>query len=129
MPSQGYLLARAFTSDALIPVEDATVTVTQMTPEGIVELLATWITDESGKTQPIAIETPDAAASQQPFHEHPFTVVTVTAEHPLYERIVVNDVQIFPDNTSVQILQLIPLDELPEAWDQTEIFYIPPQNL
>ena len=53
----------------------------------------------------------------------------VTAEHPLYERIVVEDVQVFPDTVSMQNLQLIPLAEAPEAFDQTEVFPIPPQNL
>lgn len=129
MPSQGYLLARAVTSDAMIPVEDATVTVTQTSAEGIAELLAVWITDESGKTQSIAIPTPDPTVSQAPSQEQPFSLVNVTAEHPLYERIVVSDVQIFPNTVSTQILRFIPLDELPEVWDQTEAFDIPPQNL
>lgn len=129
MPSQGYLLARAVTSDAMIPVEDATVTVTQTSAEGIAELLAVWITDESGKTQSIAIPTPDPTVSQAPSQVQPFSLVNVTAEHPLYERIVVSDVQIFPNTVSTQILRFIPLDELPEVWDQTEAFDIPPQNL
>ena len=129
MPSQGYLLARVFTADANIPVEDATVTVTQPSPDGLTELLALWLTDESGKTQSIAIPTPDPAASQAPSPERPFSLVNITAEHPLYERIVVTDVQIFPNTVSEQILQFIPLNEFPEVWDQTESFDIPPQNL
>ena len=47
----------------------------------------------------------------------------------MYERIVVTDVQIFPNTVSEQILQFIPLNEFPEVWDQTESFDIPPQNL
>lgn len=129
MSSQGYLLASAVTSDALIPVEEVTVTVTQKSSDGLAELLAIWITDESGKTKLIAIPTPDLAVSQAPSTEKPFSLVNVTAEHPLYERIVVHDVQIFPETVSIQYLQMIPLNELPEAWDQTETFDIPPQNL
>lgn len=129
MPSQGYLFARAVTSNAMIPVEEATVTVTQTTPEGLAELIAVWITDESGRTETIAVPTPDLSLSQAPSEKQPFSVVDITAEHPLYERIIVKDVQIFPDTTTAQILQLIPLTEFPEAWDQTESFDIPPQNL
>lgn len=129
MPSQGYLLARVFTSDAMIPVEDATVTVTQKTPDGLTELLAVWLTDESGATRSISIPTPDLAASQAPSKERPFSLVDVTAEHPQYERIIVEDVQIFPDTVSEQNLQFIPLDEAPEVWNQTETFNVTPQNL
>lgn len=129
MPSQGYLLAHAFTSNSIIPVEDATVTITQKSPEGLFELIAIRLTDESGKTNSVAIETPDMAVSQVPSEKTPFSLVDITAEHPLYERIVVEDVQIFPDNVSIQNLQLIPLDEAPELWNQTEVFQVPPQNL
>lgn len=129
MPSQGYLLAHVFTSDASIPIEDATVTVTQNSPNGLAELLAIWLTDESGKTKPIVIPTPDLAASQTPSQERPFSQVNATVEHPLYERIVVEDVQVFPDTVSVQNFKLIPLDEAPEVWNQTEVFDIPPQKL
>ena len=129
MPSQGFLVARVFTSDANIPVEDATVTVTQKSPEGLTELLAVWITDESGKTQPLTVPTPALEESLAPSRGQPFSLVDVTAEHPLYERIIVNDVQIFPDTLYTQNFQLIPLDEAPEIWNQTEIFDIPPQNL
>lgn len=129
MPSQGYLTAHVFTSDAMIPVENATVTVTQTSPEGITELLALWITDESGRTPTLTIDTPEIELSQSPSSERPFSVVDITVEHPLYERIIVIGVQIFPDTVSNQTLQLIPLSEFPEAWNQTEVFSIPPQDL
>lgn len=129
MSSQGYLLASAVTSNALIPVEEVTITVTQRSSDGLMNLLAIWITDESGKTKSIAIPTPDLVVSQVPSAEIPFSLVDVTAEHPLFERIVVHDVQIFPETVSIQPLQMVPLNEFPEAWDQTETFDIPPQNL
>ena len=129
MPSQGYFIASAFTSNASIPVEDATVTVTQQTPDGIMELLAIRLTDESGRTEQVAILTPDISISEAPSQERAFTPVIVTVEHPLYERIVLEDVQIFPDTVTNQNLQMIPLEEAPPLWDQTEVFEIPPQNL
>ena len=129
MSAQGYLVAYTYTSDALIPIEDATVTVTLRTSSGLMELLAIRLTDESGKTDQLTTPTPDLSASQSPSLEQPFTSVDITAEHPLYERIIVEDVQIFPDTVTNQNLQMIPLDEAPEAWNQTEIFEVPPQNL
>ena len=129
MSAQGYLVAFAYTSDAMIPIEDATVTVTLRTASGLTELLAIRLTDESGRTGQLTIPTPDLSASQSPSRERPFTSVDITAEHPLYERILVEEVQIFPDTVTTQNLQMIPLDEAPEAWNQTEIFEVPPQNL
>lgn len=129
MPAQGYFTARAYTSDAWIPVEDVTVTVTEKTPDGLAELLAIRLTDDSGKTESLAIATPELSASQAPSNMQPFRQVEITAEHPLYERILVQDVQIFPNTVTMQNLQLIPLAELPEEWDQTETFHVPPQNL
>ena len=129
MPEQGYLVAKAVTSNARIPVEDVTITVTQRLPDGRYELLAVWITDESGKTPSIAIPTPDLSISQAPSQKRPFSLVYLMAEPALYERIAVRDVQIFSGIVSIQELQLIPLDEFPELQDQTEFFEIPPQQL
>ena len=84
MAAHGSLLARIFTSDANIPIEDATVTVTQKQANGLIELLAVRLTDESGKTKLLLIPTPEKAASQAPSEEQPFSLVDVTAEHPLY---------------------------------------------
>ena len=119
--AQGYLITHVYTSDAMIPLEDSTVTITQKQLDGIEELLAIQITDESGNTE--------RSASQAPAQETPFSTVDVTAEHPLYERIVVENVQVFPNTVTRQDLQMIPLNEMPEAWNQTEIFDVPPQNL
>ena len=74
--AQGYLITHVYTSDAMIPLEDSTVTITQKQLDGIEELL-----------------------------------------------------QVFPNTVTRQDLQMIPLNEMPEAWNQTEIFDVPPQNL
>ena len=39
------------------------------------------------------------------------------------------NLQVFADTTTIQDLEMIPLAELPERWDQTVIFDTPPQNL
>ena len=124
----GFLNVRSFTSAAQLPVSGVTFTVTQRLPGGV-ELLAVRITDESGRISPVAIHAPDPAKSQYPGTAGPFTSVDVTAEHPDYERIIVENVQIFPNITTDQDFALIPLAEQPEAWNMTEIFNIPPQNL
>lgn len=128
MPSQGSLIVRVFTSDAQIPIRDATITVIQKN-EGVPELLALRLTDESGRAAPVTIPAPDIEKSLSPSPVRPFSEVNVAAEEPLYKRVVVENVQIFPDTVTVQELQLIPLDELPESWDETQVFNVVPQNL
>ena len=114
MPSQGTIVARAYTSTAIIPVEGASVRISRRSADGSVTLLG---------------ETPSAADSQHPGIVRPFTEVDVLCEHPLYERIFVEHVQIFSGIQSVQNLVMIPLNAYPEESERSEIFEISPQNL
>ena len=124
----GYLSVHSFTSAARIPVEGVTFTITQRRAQGV-ELLAVRIADESGRIAPVAIAAPDEAESQSPGTPRPFAVVDITADHPEFERILVENVQIFANITTDQDFALIPLAEQPEVFNMTEIFRITPQNL
>ena len=129
MPSQGTLIARAYTSAAIIPVEGATVTITKRAPDGSVTLLGERITNANGMTASLSVETPSASESQHPGVIRPFTEVDILCEHPLFERIFVEHVQIFANIESVQNLVMVPLQAYPDHYAQTEIFEISPQNL
>lgn len=129
MPSQGTIVARAYTSTAIIPVEGATVRITTRDPSGAVSLLGERVTNANGMTAPLSVETPSASESQHPGTVRPFTEVDIFCEHPLFERIFVEHVQIFAGIESVQNLVMIPLQAYPDRYDQTEIFEISPQNL
>ena len=126
MPENGYIQVRAYESYAQIPLQDVAISVTAS--DGTV--LAMRLTDRSGKIVPIEIPAPELAESQTPGSpEAPFTRVTLNAKRKGYEQITVDDVQIFADTVTVQNLEMIPISELPDRWDQTEIFQTPPQNL
>ena len=129
MPSQGYITAWVFTSDAEIPIPDAAVTVIGTDKNGERELIAVLTTDRSGRTPVIAVDTPDVLDSLSPGYFRPFTEVEITAEHPLYDRIVSENAQVFPGTVTVQPFRLIPTEKLPGAWDRTERFDTPPQEL
>ena len=45
------------------------------------------------------------------------------------EQIEAENLQVFADTITNQNLEMIPLSEFPNQWDQTEIFNTPPQNL
>lgn len=97
-------------------------------PEG--EPIALRLTDRSGSIAPVPITVPDLSASQRPDTGIiPYTTVNIYARLRNYEQIEAEQVQVFADTVTTQDLQMIPLSELPESWNKTEIFRTPPQNL
>lgn len=126
MSATGYIMARAYSSYAQIPLQGVSVTVTALDGTAI----AMRITDRSGKITPIPIPVPDLSASQTPdTGQIPFAAVNLHARLRGYEQITAERLQVFPDTTTTQDLEMIPLAELPGSWNKAEIFDTPPQNL
>ena len=123
----GYLQVRAYTSNALIPLKDVAVTITDAGGSAI----AMRLTNRSGMlNQPIIIDVPDLSASQSPNTGIiPYTIVNLYARLNNFEEIEVENVQIFADTITEQSLALIPLSEFPGNWNKSELFQTPPQNL
>ena len=128
MQNNGYLRVRVYTSDAQLPVEDATVSVSQPGNVGS-RLLATRITDESGLIPLLTFPTPPPTESQTSGTPSPFTTVDIIIDHPDYERVLIERAQIFPGIISEQNVPLIPIEERPPVWNLTEVFPISPQEL
>jgi len=79
---------------------------------------------------PIAIPVPDKSESETPDPtQRPFALVNLYAHKRGYERVESENLQVFADTTTLQNLEMIPLSELPDSWDQTLILNTPPQNL
>ena len=126
MPATGYIQVRAYSSYAQLPLKDVAVAVTASDGTAI----AMRLTDRSGKITPVEIPVPELAESQTPGSEEaPFASVTIHARLRGYEQIQAENVQVFANTVTVQNLEMIPLSELPTAWDQSEFFDTPPQNL
>lgn len=122
----GYIQVRAFASRARFPLKDTAIVVTSTDGTAI----AMRLTDRSGRIDPIEIPVPDKSESQTPNpDEVPFTAVNLYARHRGYEQIESENLQVFADTTTVLDLEMIPLSELPDQWDQTVVFDTPPQNL
>lgn len=128
MASEGYLTVRVFTSAAQLPIENAIVSLSQASEAGT-RHFAIRLTDESGRTERIAVPTPDQAESLQPGQGIPYTAVDVIVEFPEYERVLIEGVQIFPGIVTQQDVELLPLLDLPPAYNLTEIIDIPAQSL
>lgn len=128
MAENGTLTVRTYTSSAQLPIEGAVVTVTQPTDNGT-RLLASRITDRSGNIAPISIATPERSQSLSAGTSAPFTQVDITVDFPDYERILVENAQIFSGVVTQQELELIPIEERPSVWNMTEVFQVTAQPL
>lgn len=123
----GYIQVHAYTSNALIPLKDVAVTVTDKSGSAI----AMRLTNRSGQLDtPIEISVPDLSAGLSPDTGIiPFATVDLYAKLEDYEQITVENVQVFPNTITNQNLEMIPLSEFPDNWIKSETFDIPPQNL
>lgn len=130
MSSQGAILARVFTSDAILPIRDVPVTFTQIQPDGSRKLLGIRLTNSSGMTLPLAVDTPDVSSSLTPGSTvKPFALVDIAVAHPGYGSVLAEGVQVFPDVVTVQNLQLTPLPVLPGTSSGNTIINESEQNL
>ncbi len=127
MSATGYIQVHAYTSNAQIPLKDVAVAITDTSGSAI----ALRLTNRNGQfDEPIEITVPDLSAGQSPnTGVIPFASVNIYAKNENYEEIEAKNVQVFPNTVTSQNLELIPLSELPEYWNQVEIFDTPSQNL
>ena len=126
MPATGFIQLRAYTSTAQFPLKDVAITVTSSDGTAI----AMRLTNRSGLITPIEIPVPEREESLQPdSSERPFATVNLYARKQGYEQIEAENMQVFADTTTYQNLEMIPLAELPQDWDQMVIYNTPPQNL
>lgn len=127
LSSSGYLQVHAYTSNAQIPLHDTAVTITDKSGSAI----AMALTNRSGLLNtPIEIAVPDLSASQTPnTGVIPYTTVDLYAKHRQFEEIFIKDIQVFSNIVTLQNLELIPLAEFPQKWNQAEQFETPSQNL
>lgn len=127
MSATGYIQVNAYTSRARLPLQDVAVIVTD--PAG--SAIAMRLTNRSGQLdEPIPITVPDRSASQTPNTGIiPFTNVNIYARTEDYELIEALQVQVFAGTVTEQDLEMIPLSELPDSYNQSEVFDTPAQKL
>ena len=130
MAQTGRLGVRVYAARAQLPVQQAAVLITQ-TVNGTKYFVSLQQTDRSGNTEFVEILAPNMAESQHPNGGNtiPFARCDVWVEHPDYEVVVIEDVQVFAGETSLQQVELQPLLD-GEAWTQNpEVRPIPEQDL
>ncbi len=127
LSAKGYIQVRAYTSYAQIPLEGVAVSITDSNGTTI----ALRLTNRNGTLDiPVEVTVPDFSVGQRPDTDNiPFGTVNLYARLKNYEAIEIENLQIFPDRTTTQNLEMIPLSELPDSYNKLEIFPTPPQNL
>lgn len=130
MAQTGTLNVRVYTSRAEIPVVGAAVIVASRGTDGRYQLISLQETDDSGMIKPVRVDAPPAGESTSPEQmERPFAVVDVWVEHPGYEVMWLEQVQVFAGQQTQQQVELNPLVS-GESWtERTDVRPIPPQNL
>lgn len=126
--SEGYIIANVYTSKSLIPIKDASVSVTK-TGKDTNELIGFRKTNENGTTTPIIINTPDENLSLEPNYKEPFATCDIQIEHPMYYTIFIKNAQVFANRTTVQPAELIPLEDTAVEDNAVEVFDVNQQNL
>lgn len=129
MGSEGKILVRVSAAENAIPLEGVTVVITRRGSGAVLELLGLRSTNADGQTTPVPVSTPDRELSESPSGEKSWSSVDITANTPGYERVIVENVQVFSGVTTIQDFALIPLEDYPDQWSKTEVFDVTPQEL
>lgn len=106
----GWLIVVVSLARGAIPVEGAKVTVTKS--DGDMALAAELFTDNSGRTEKLALPAPMAKYSQTPGGSmRPYSIYDIAVEKEGYYPEKAINVPIFDNNVSIQPMALIPLSE------------------
>lgn len=87
------------------PVENATIQI--YNGESVI---GEFVTDLSGQTETVTLDTPPLAYSQQPEQPQPFAEYTIRVQAEGYRPVEVADINVFPDETAVCPVQMQPLE-------------------
>lgn len=114
----GNLIIQVRTAESAIPIGNAKIKI--IDPEG--RVIDNLVTDESGETNPISLETVDKSLSLAPNYEgNPYTSydLEITAEG--FNSLYISGVHIFDGETAIQPVELIPMLEFQRTPIRNEI--------
>ena len=108
----------------LIPIDNASITISFTgEPDSTVETLRT---DSSGQTDTVELKTPPLQYSLTPDSPMPYSEYTVSVTAPGYEPVIVSGVEVLPDVTAIQNIEMTPTEMTQE---DEEIISIPDHTL
>lgn len=127
-PDSGTLQINVFSQNALIPISNATVTVTNEPGNTTVREQVT--TDSSGQTQTLTLPTPPLEYSMIPQGQQPYSQYDLTISAPGYETTYITGTQLLANEKAIQNVRLVPLPEnISENESPTQDITIPAHTL
>ena len=126
--SNGQIVVQARTASGTRPVPEAAVIVYK-NRDGKNEVVSFSLTNEDGTTPTLSLPAPKKADAQTPSDSLPFSDYNIAVRHPMFYTAMLNNVQVFGDELTIQAVELIPLPEFVNEKDTTKTVNIPKQNL
>ena len=115
-PDQGRLQINVTANVGLIPIQNANITIAYTgDPNNTLETLTT---DSSGQTDAVSLSAPPLEYSLTPNSPMPYSEYTLNVTAPGYEPVTVSGVEVLPDVTALQTIEMIPT-ETAEGDDET----------
>lgn len=117
----GFLIVQTLTANGALPVENALVYVYEYSDDTGARGNAVYTqkTDQSGKTDKLALGTVDRELSLSPDAKKPYTSYFVTVSADGYYDSEKINVPVFQGITSIQQVNLIPLSEFSDPYDSS----------
>ena len=106
----GYLVVRVSTARGAIPLENATVSVRGTSVQNS-DIIYSLETDESGLTPRLPLPAPPKSNSLSPDQSTPYSLWSIDVFKKGYVTARYESVPVYPEITSVQNAELIPLSE------------------
>ncbi len=110
-PNYGRLQVQVFQAGEALPIENATVTISEEGPDGRLTPITVLRTNRSGFTTTITLPTVSASLSLEPGNRHPYTAYTVQIVAPGFFTTKDIHVPVYSGVTSVQPAEMLPLPE------------------
>ena len=122
--ARGSLQINVTADVGLIPIRNANITISYTgEPNSTLETLTT---DSSGQTDTISLDAPPLEYSLTPNSPMPYAEYTLNITAPGYEPVTVSGVEVLPDVTAVQNIEMTPTEI---AQDESETITIPDHTL
>lgn len=122
--AQGSLQINVTANVGLIPIQNANITISYTgEPDSTLETLTT---DSSGQTDTVSLNAPPLEYSLTPNSPMPYAEYTLNITAPGYEPVTVSGVEVLPDVTAVQNIEMIPTEV---AQEPEETIVIPDHTL
>ncbi len=122
---RGFLRAQALEAQKVLPLKDVKIEIFKDFPSGR-HVISSQITDESGLIEAVELPALDAFESTIPGINQPYTTYDLKFTKPGYTTIIIRDVPVYQDITTLQERNMVIKPITPDAIDVLEYSVKPP---